>query len=245
MNDDLAWTKGRHTVKAGVDFRYDKYTYTSIASGPSSALTRLNDVADFANGKLNFSGTGLGSSFAPDFPGLRRAAFPRSLGRFLRSDEWAVSKNLKLTYGMRFEKDLNPSCIENCFVLTNVPFISPSYQGGVNVPVQHHHQDKPTSSITRRAVIPQPRLGIAWKPFGNGKTVIRGGVGLFSTNYTDGLAGTFANQIPNNFTPSGLTTGNIGLVTDPTTPAYTAQASANAFFNGFKPAALWRRSRPR
>ena len=36
---------------------------------------------------------------------------------------------------MRFEEDFNPSCIETCFVLTNVPFNSPSYQGGVSIPV--------------------------------------------------------------------------------------------------------------
>ena len=26
LNDDLSWNKGRHTIKAGIDIRYDKYT---------------------------------------------------------------------------------------------------------------------------------------------------------------------------------------------------------------------------
>ena len=63
--------------------------------------------------------------------------------------------------------------------------------------------------------------------------MIRGGVGLFATNYTDGLGGTLANQVPNKFAPSGLTFGNVGFITDPTSSAYTAQASANAFQTGF------------
>jgi hypothetical protein len=234
VNDDLAWTHGRHTVKAGVDIRYDKYTNTQVAQNAFLGRYTLNDLADFANGKLNFSGTNLGSSFAQTYPVYGAIHFRIPAVDFYASDEWAVSKNLKLTFGMRFEKDLNPSCTEKCFVLTNVPFNSPSYQGGASVPYNTTITTNSNLFYNAEAVIPQPRLGVAWKPFGTDKTVVRGGVGLFSTNYTDGLATTFGDQIPNNFTPSGLTTGNVGLATDSTSSAFTAQQSANAFFNGFK-----------
>ena len=149
------------------------------------------------------------------------------------SDEWAVGKNIKLTFGIRAEKDFNPSCIETCFVVTNVPFGSSGYQGGVSVPYNSTIKTQANTFYNVESVIPQPRFGIAWKPFGNGKTVIRTGIGLFSTNFTDGLAGTFSNQIPNKFAPSGLIFGNVGLATDSTSSAYSAQASANAFFSGF------------
>ncbi len=232
--DDLSWTKGRHTIRAGVSIRYDQYTYTSIASGAFLGSYSLSDVSDFANGKLNFSGTNLGSSFTQSFPVYGALHFRVPSSDYYVSDEWAATKNLKLTFGMRFEKDNNPSCVETCFVLTNVPFNSSSYQGGLTVPYDTTIQTKANTFYNVEAVIPEPRLGIAWKPFGSGKTVVRGGIGLFSTNFTDGLAGTFANQIPNKFAPSGLTFGNVGLITDSTTAAYTALQSANAFFNGFK-----------
>ena len=234
LNDDMAWMKGVHTVKAGFAFRYDKYTYSSIAQNAFSGVYTLNDLADFANGTLNYSGTGLGSSFSQSYPRFGALHFRVPSLDWYVSDEWAVSKNIKLTYGVRFELDVNPHCIEDCFMHTNAPFISSSYQGGVSVPYNTTLSDASNVFYNGEGVIPQPRFGIAWKPFGNDKTVIRAGVGLFSTNYTDGTLGTFANQIPNKFAPSGLTFGAIGLATDPNSAAYSAQQSANAFFNGFK-----------
>jgi hypothetical protein len=233
LSDDLSWTKGTHTIKGGFSFRYDKYTYSSIAQSAFVGSYNLNDLADFANGTMNFSGTNLGSNFTQSYPQYGALHFRIPSIDFYGSDEWAVTKDLKITYGLRFEKDLNPSCNENCFALTNVPFDSPSYTGGATVPYNTTIQTKANLFYNAESVIVQPRLGIAWKPFGTGKTVVRGGIGIFSTNYTDGLAGTFANQIPNKFAPSSLVTGNIGLATDPTSSATIAQNSANAFFSGF------------
>jgi hypothetical protein len=233
LSDDLSWTKGRHTIKAGIAFRYDKYTYSSIASGAFLGDYSLNDLADFANGKLNYSGTGLGSSFSQSYPKYGALHFRVPSADFYVSDEWAVSKNIKLTYGLRFEDDINPTCNENCFVLANAPFYSSAYLGGLSTPYNSTIQTKSNLFYNAEGVIVQPRVGIAYKPFGNNKTVIRGGVGLFSTNYTDGLAGTFANQIPNKFAPSGLNFGTVGLASDPTSSAYSAQQSANAFQSGF------------
>jgi len=47
------------------------------------------------------------------------------------------------------------------------------------------------------------------------------------------LGGTLANQVPNKFAPSGLNKGTVGFINDPTSAAYTAQASANAFQAGY------------
>jgi hypothetical protein len=233
FNDDVSWNKGRHTLKAGIAYRYDKYTYSSIAQSAFVGQYSLSDMADYANGKLNFSGTNLGSSFGQSYPLYGALHFRLPSADFYGSDEWAVTKSLKLTFGLRFEKDQNPSCNEKCFVLTNVPFTSPSYQGGVTVPYNTTIGKSSNLFYHAEGVIIQPRVGIAWKPFGQEKTVVRGGIGIFSTNYTDGLAGTLANQIPNKFAPSGLVSGTVGLATDPSGAAISAQASANAFFSGF------------
>jgi hypothetical protein len=231
--DDLSWTKGRHTLKAGIAARYDKYTYSSISSGAFLGAYSLSDLGDFANGTLNYSGAGLGSSFSQTFPlyGALHFRFPSQ--DYYVSDEWAATKNLKITFGARFEENDNPTCNENCFSKTNVPFISSSYTGGASVPYNSTIGTYSKLFYNTEGPIVQPRVGIAWKPFGQSKTVIRGGIGLFATNYTDGLGGTFANQIPNKFTPSGLNFGTIGVITDPTSSAYAAQSSSNAFLGDF------------
>jgi hypothetical protein len=232
INDDFSWTKGKHTFKAGVNSRYDQYTYTSITSGAFLGAYSLGDLSDFANGKLNDTGNAL-SSFSQSYPlyGALHFRFPAT--DFYVGDEWAVTPNIKVSYGLRMEKDFNPRCVESCFVLTNVPFSSSSYQGGVTVPYNATLLDKPNLFYHAEGVIFQPRVGIAYKPFNNNKTVVRGGIGLFSTNYTDGIGGTLANQVPNKFAPSGLTFGTVGAANDPASSAASAQTSANAFFSGF------------
>jgi hypothetical protein len=90
-------------------------------------------LSDFANGKLGDNGNAL-SSFSQSFPlyGALHFRFPSA--DFYVSDEWAVTKNLKLTYGLRVEEDFNPTCIEKCFVLTNVPFDSPAIRAASAFP---------------------------------------------------------------------------------------------------------------
>jgi hypothetical protein len=234
LNDDWSWTKGKHTIRAGVSARYDQYTYTSITSGAFLGAYSISDLSDFANGTLNYAGKGYGSSFTQSYPLYGALHFRIPSEDFYIADEWNVSKNLKLTFGMRVEENQNPTCVENCFVLTNVPFSSSSYQGGASVPYNSTLLKKGSLFYNAEGPIWEPRVGFAYKPgLYGGHTVIRGGIGLFSTNYTDSLGGTLANQIPNKFAPSGLTTGNVSLAGDPTSSAYIAQTAANAFFSGF------------
>jgi len=90
FNDDIAWTKGRHTIKAGFAYRRDRYTYTTIAENAFSGVYTLNDVADFANGKLDYTpSAALGSSFSQTYTpyGALHFRFP-SLDGYV-SDDWA------------------------------------------------------------------------------------------------------------------------------------------------------------
>jgi hypothetical protein len=226
--DDLSWIKGTHTVKAGVNYRYNKVTDTSLSGSSISGTYSLSDLADFASGIVN--GTNQGSRFTQSYP-LLAAAHIRvaSLDLYL-TDEWNVRKNIKLQYGMRFEHDKNPVCVDNCFSRFNTEFLSSGFQAGANTPFN-------SSIVTGlheaykhyQGLIYEPRVGIVVTPFGGGKTVIRAGVGLFSSLPPASVSSNIFNNAPNKFSPT-VSFGNLGLGTDPN----TSQAAAVASFNTFE-----------
>jgi hypothetical protein len=229
--DDLSWTKGRHTFKTGFNYRFNKVTATNLSSAAFAGTFTFADLKDFATGQIN--STGKNSSFVQSYPLLGAAHIRAYSLNFYLQDEWNIAKNLKITYGMRFERDGNPACLDNCFARTNVPFGAAGYQGGANVP---YNQTIVTGLRTAypnlESIIPEPRFSFAWTPFGNGKTVIRGGVGLFANLFAVSVANNIDTNAPSVFTPT-VNTGIVGQLTDPTTGVSIATNSAAAFQSGF------------
>uniref|UniRef100_Q01XQ1 Cna B domain protein n=1 Tax=Solibacter usitatus (strain Ellin6076) TaxID=234267 RepID=Q01XQ1_SOLUE len=229
--DDLSWVKGTHVFKAGVNYRYNRVTDTSIAGSSIAGLYTFKDIYDFTTGVVN--ATGQGSTFAQSYP-LLAAAHIRvySLNWYL-SDEWSLSKKVKLQYGLRFERDKNPVCVDSCFSRMNTEFLANGYQAGANVP----YNSTITTGLKQayknyEAVLPEPRVGIVWSPFGSGKTVVRTGIGLFSSLPSASVVSSIFNNAPNKFSPS-IGAGNVGLASDPSTSQATALASFNIFEANF------------
>ena len=229
--DDLSWNKGRHTIKTGFNYRFNKVTATNLSSAAFAGTYTFNDLKDFATGQIN--STGKNSSFVQSFPLLYAAHIRAYSLNFYAQDEWNVSKNLKITYGMRFERDGNPACLDNCFALTNIPFGTAGYQGGANVPYNQTITTGLHNAYQHlEAVIPEPRFSFAWTPFSNGKTVVRGGVGLFANLFAVSVANNIDTNAPSVFTPT-VNTGTVGQLNDPNSGVSIAYASAAAFQSGF------------
>ena len=229
--DDLTWIHGKHTIKTGVNYRYNKITDTSIASSSQKGSYSFADITDFANGVIGLMGHG--GSFSQSFPAYYAAHIRLySLGLYAQ-DEWKAAKNLTLTLAFRAERDADPSCIEHCFALLNTQFGMLGYQGGANVPYnQSITPNLSTAYHHLESVIPEPRFGFAWQPFGNGKTVVRGGVGLFANLFAASVVSSVFGNAPNKFSPS-VTFGSVGLAGDPGSSANAAQAAYTTFINGF------------
>ncbi|HTW65606.1 MAG TPA: TonB-dependent receptor [Bryobacteraceae bacterium] len=133
--DNLSWTKGQHSFKFGVDYRY----LTGYSGGVYS---------NYRLGQYNFNGAvtgGLGAANAyignpfgafllgiPDKTYLDSVVQPNLEGydpayAFYAQDDWKVSSRLTINYGMRYE--LHPKFYDH---LNNISNFLPNYQSIVN-----------------------------------------------------------------------------------------------------------------
>lgn len=163
--DTLAWVKGRHTFKFGADIRNTQMPHTPYVASRGQfvflgAVTG-NPVADFLLG-LPFISVGAGKG---------PSAFMSMIGTsFFVQDDFIVNRSLTLNLGLRYDR---------------LSALSDRTRGrlGVFDPVRGEVV-QPADVEKDGLVNPDnrnvgPRLGFAWQPFNDGKTVIRGGYGIY------------------------------------------------------------------
>lgn len=136
---------------------------TKAASGPfaGGASNPFNYPADFvliANG-LGYSTT----KPALGFPAGGLGPDNRIL--LYLGDTWKIKRNFALTYGLRYDRDTGRTDSQ----YPAIPELNALFPGLGNAVRQ------PNSNFA-------PQIGFAWDPSGNGKTSIRGGIGLFWEN---------------------------------------------------------------
>jgi hypothetical protein len=209
MLDNVTWTRGNHTFKFGADLRrltdHDDNVYGNYRSGwyvfDGSSKVGMAIGDPYTAFLLGFPDyTEVSSTNKPTMDGLGYgyAVFAQ--------DDWKVAPRLTLNLGLRYE--LHPpireihsntaafqpgydgpgtvsgSTVQGAVVVSNADaesFASQDFESAI----------APTPIITAaQAGIPAalrftdktdwgPRLGFAWRPFANDKTVLRGGWGRF------------------------------------------------------------------
>ncbi|MEO6725694.1 MAG: carboxypeptidase-like regulatory domain-containing protein [Blastocatellia bacterium] len=199
--DNVTWTKGRHTVKGGVDFR--RLSTTDLLS-----FTTGDDFGTFTfDGTV--TGTGgngvIGHPFAAFLLGIPDRTQYAVTGPdidgtvwhqgFFIQDDWKVSPRLTLNLGLRYE--LHPPFKEKNFNITNfdrktgnaiVPneearrAASPGFVAsiGTSKVVTAAEAGVPETLRTTDYNNFAPRFGFAYRPFNNAKTVVRGGYGIYT-----------------------------------------------------------------
>ena len=202
--DTLTKVVGTHTMKFGAEFRnvYSNnftdffsradFSFNVFTADGISTLQNLNPgidsnaIEDVVGGLLGLVNSQSQTQFfaktaareTNDELDFRQ----RELGIFAQ-DEWKVRPNLTLTYGLRWEYYGVPfeahGNLSNLFQDTSGA--PPALTGGGNAftfsPVGPNTGHQLYQSYYRNY---EPRVGFAWDPFRRGKTLIRGGVGVFS-----------------------------------------------------------------
>lgn len=206
--DNVTWTKQKHTFKFGADFKrltdHDDNVFGNYSSGwyvfdgSSQVGTNIGEpYTAFIEGYPDYTEAATINKPTMDGVGYSYAVFGQ--------DDWKVTPNLTLNLGLRYElhpplKEINyntafflpdyagpgvdGSPVTGAVVVPNaqaVSFESTYFEGAI----------APTPTFTaRQAGVPQtlrytykndwgPRVGFAWRPYGNDKTVVRGGWGRF------------------------------------------------------------------
>jgi hypothetical protein len=202
VRDDVSWTKGKHNLKIGGQFmRYSKnqdifgdtqgdYNFSGIYTG--------NAVADFLLGyAANYSELDLED----------RTHTRTSTGSFYANDNWRVTNRLTLILGARWEIVPHAYDVQNRLSnfypnlydpskaaqfnsdgslntsgpgFTTVPGVPlgsiPFYINGMVIAGQ---DGTPRGMVQNQFGTVGPRVGFAYDVTGKGKTVIRGGYGMF------------------------------------------------------------------
>ena len=190
-HQNLNWFRGRHSVRAGVSFAYVDW---------AQLLANANLF-----GNVNFSNRFTGHPYADFLVGIpttmSRGPVPtfnesrRSAWDFYIQDDFKITPQLTLNLGLRYE--YHPYWSEEFGRLSNFDLAS----GSIVVPDLSLSQISPLWPPNFAPIVEAskvgfeprklirddinnwaPRLGLAWRPFGNNNTVLRAGFGIFYDN---------------------------------------------------------------
>ncbi len=206
FNNNLTWTKGRHTMKYGFDIRWIR------------ATTPLGFIGADNYSNYDFDGTFSGSDFGDFLLGIPIQSSYAIIqqdndGRtrhyhFFGQDSFRVNQKLTLEFGLRYEYhpaytdasgnigNFDPSVprsgrvvyptgkqglLAQGFLKTFNACPAPAANGAPCTPVQSAEEAGLPESLRR---VPKlrflPRFGFAYRPFGNDRTVVRGGIGAYN-----------------------------------------------------------------
>ena len=242
FSDNLTFTRGKHTLKGGIDVRHVRYfDLESFAPEFNS-----DDFGNFVF-QGGFTGSAFGDFLLGEPTTLYFAVSSPDVGgtatqySFFGQDEWNLNSRLTLSYGLRWQ--VLPSFVENGGNLANFDQRNNSIVVPDNLATYLQKQNIVSSNVAfqqsfnacnlDQTFLPctkyvtasqdglpeglrqtykgnfQPRIALAYRPFNDTKTVIRGGFGIY----------TMTNLGPLSFNNSGNPTSNLHVYSNSGTQA--------------------------
>lgn len=200
ITDNLKLYKGDHTITLGthnefydiyntfIPQNYGSYDYASV----NDFLTNAAPTDYDRSYSLVDGITGDGTAAAADFKAIQ-------LG-FYGQDEWSVSNKLTLTAGLRIDIP----------IITSDPVVDPSFNSQTLPSLQAQYDiadDIEGGKAPDGQLLLSPRLGFSYDVNRDNKTVVRGGLGIFTSRIPFVWPGAMFNN-------NGLTLGYVGAAPD-------------------------------
>jgi len=203
--DDLSWEHGKHLISMGFNFRFQRQndsrsaispvigapvvTFSGSGRDPSQIMTlpamSSTDLATLKNAvdewlglpyqqSLGFFSSGA-KTYSPSNTYIRGERM-HQYNAYI-ADQWRVSRNVTLNLGLRYE--LNPPGTE-----ANSLIFRPNQRPDIWSPTTPVTYSQASQFWDRKnADVFGPRVGVAWSPMGNSKTVIRSGYGIYNDTF--------------------------------------------------------------
>lgn len=217
FTDDFTYTHGKHTLQAGIDetgYKIESrkgsstgdpptglFAFTGSWTGnhgwPGQPTSNGNSFADFLLGTANSDATAWQGNFAAPI-------YSRDWGAYAQ-DTWQATSRLTLILGLRYEyqspwRYRDPTTttfdLNTGKMVLSENSATPVFQPGKMDPglfAAYPFETTKSLGWPLYYIVPDrnnfsPRVGFAWRPYGGGDTVIRGGYGIYY-NFQPGFVG--------------------------------------------------------
>lgn len=160
ITDNLTMYKGKHTITVGANAEFYKIKNTFIQNAFGGYT--FGSINSFITGgnptayQINYNTTDTTNRDGIGFKAAQVGVYAQ--------DEWNIRRNFTLTYGVRVDMPFFPTTPPN-----NASFEkNPAFAG------------YSTATLPKQRLLIAPRVGFSWDVTNDGKTTIRGGVGIFT-----------------------------------------------------------------
>ena len=174
LRETLSWVAGNHTVSFGGEWQHLSTYALFDLYGSGSVFTTEDFATQDRNGDLVIDDRDLAiaialKSAAPSRPPVV-PFYPNSYFGAYVQDDWKLRTNLALNLGLRWESDDVLGQASNLHPCSSLTTADNTCDFVENVLGRHPGRDYKQFG---------PRVGFVWDPLSRGKTVLRGGYGIY------------------------------------------------------------------